>query len=209
MWVLNGVSLLRESEASYSMPAVLRLSKGRLVVLDYEDYLALRAWKWHFLSGGNRNKPDYGYATRSAKKNEPYSGRLLLMHRVIMQTPSHLVCDHINGDPLDNRRANLRNVTQSQNLKNRSAFSNSQGRHKGVSYNPKKGKWTTKVQLYFETEEEALAMYRRIQEVTHGEFQRDACLSAPSVLTDAEKEQIWESMRQEQRSNAQLLDDCL
>lgn len=34
----------------------------------------------------------------------------LRMHRIIAETPIDLVCHHINGDTLDNRRANLRNM---------------------------------------------------------------------------------------------------
>lgn len=36
-----------------------------------------------------------------------------------MNTEDDMVVDHINHDTLDNRKENLRNVTQSQNLMNR------------------------------------------------------------------------------------------
>jgi hypothetical protein len=45
-------------------------------------------------------------------------GRLLL-HRVITDCPAELQVDHINHQTLDNRRANLRIVTASENGKNR------------------------------------------------------------------------------------------
>lgn len=48
-------------------------------------------------------------------------GRNLLLHRMIMSTPKTLVCDHINGDVLDNRRENLRNCTKHQNIWNQKA----------------------------------------------------------------------------------------
>jgi hypothetical protein len=37
------------------------------------------------------------------------------MHRQILKTPAHLFTDHINGNGIDNRRANLRVATPAQN----------------------------------------------------------------------------------------------
>jgi hypothetical protein len=47
------------------------------------------------------------------------SDRWAYVHRLIMAPPAGFVVDHIDGDGLDNTRANLRVCTHAQNLQNR------------------------------------------------------------------------------------------
>lgn len=132
------------------------------------------------------------------------------MHRLIAQTPADLVCDHINGDPLDNRRANLRNITQSQNLMNRGAFSSSPSGVKGVIFDKKANKWRVQVVRYFESKEEAEAFYERLSVVSHGEFQRGSQLTnAPRQLSEPEKVALWESQRASKWAEKEDLDRYL
>jgi hypothetical protein len=62
------------------------------------------------------------------------------VNRLIMNCPKHLVTDHINHDTLDNRKQNLRNVTQRENLQNRISHyeSNDIGGNKGIFEKPQK-----------------------------------------------------------------------
>jgi hypothetical protein len=55
-----------------------------------------------------------------------------------MNAPPGLVVDHINGDPLDNRKSNLRLATQADNSRN-SVQRGSNSGFKGVSYVAKRG----------------------------------------------------------------------
>jgi hypothetical protein len=57
----------------------------------------------------------------------------LTMHRLIMDAKPGQQVDHINGDGLDNRRANLRFSTQKQNCQNRRPRKNTSSKYKGVS----------------------------------------------------------------------------
>lgn len=70
-----------------------------------------------------------------------------LLHRLIMCPPRHLVVDHINGDGLDNRRANLRICTQQQNLWNGRSHTDSAVRYRGVSISPDRPnrKWRAQI----------------------------------------------------------------
>jgi hypothetical protein len=56
------------------------------------------------------------------------------MHRLITGCPDGLVVDHINHDSLDNRKENLRNVTEVENALNSRLARNNKSGAKGVFY---------------------------------------------------------------------------
>lgn len=66
--------------------------------------------------------------------------RTIRMHRVVLglATGVPLLGDHINGDRLDNRRSNLRVVTNAQNRQNLNAYRGSSSTHRGVAKSGKK-----------------------------------------------------------------------
>jgi hypothetical protein len=86
------------------------LSKGYVALVSPEDYDALSVFRWH----ANVRKPGSVYAQRSAGVGQ----RILMHHAVSGRPPQGFVVDHINGDSLDNRRANLRHATLSENVLN-------------------------------------------------------------------------------------------
>lgn len=70
------------------------------------------------------------------------------VHRMILDAPSGMVVDHINGDGLDNRRSNLRIVTQSENLQNRRGpMTNSRSGIRGVFRRSDCDRWEAQVVL--------------------------------------------------------------
>lgn len=90
-----------------------------------------------------RVRPRYGYAegTRTSKGVTAYVvGHRLVMERALGRklAPGEVV-DHINGDRLDNRRANLRLTDAKGNAQNTATRSGSGFR--GVSFNKAKGRW--------------------------------------------------------------------
>lgn len=87
--------------------------------------------------------------------------------------------DHINNKRQDNRIANLREATRSQNLQNASLRSNNTSGHKNVSYRKDTGRWTVRIRKYkgsylaigdFETLEEAVIAATKAREELNKEF---------------------------------------
>ena len=84
---------------------------GRVTIVDDDDYerLNLGSYHWYLaISKHFRGETGYAYAI---DKN---TGKRVALHRLIMNAPAGVFVDHINGDPLDNRKSNLRLANHSQ-----------------------------------------------------------------------------------------------
>lgn len=108
-----------------------------VVQVDDEDaeVLSIPGWKsypplWYVVRLDPRTRPMTSYLHRVVARR--MLGRPLVKGEVV---------DHINHDPTDNRRANLRVVTQSQNLLNRRVSSASFSGYLGVSWHKAAAKW--------------------------------------------------------------------
>jgi hypothetical protein len=109
------------------------------------------------------------------------------MHRLIIGATPGQITDHINGDTLDNRRANLQICTTSQNaqkMKDRGGVS----RFRGVVYHKPTGLWMAQIGHemkrfylgYFKTEEDAALAYNVKAKFLFGDFARLNDVSIPS-----------------------------
>jgi hypothetical protein len=107
------------------------LTKNHFTVVDDADYEWANRWKWQL----NRNS----YACRNARIDGKY--KKVYLHRLINQTPTGLDTDHINRDKLDNRRANLRSSTRSQNNHNSPPSKANKSGVKGVSWDKARSRW--------------------------------------------------------------------
>ena len=68
--------------------------------------------------------------------------------RLVTDCPSNCVPDHINHNTLDNRKVNLRIVSQAVNLQNKNgAYRNSKSGIRGVYFHKLTGKWYADVSL--------------------------------------------------------------
>lgn len=93
--------------------------------------------------------------------------------------PTHDI-DHINCNPADNRIANLRLATASENQRNKRAYANNKSGHKGVTWYAPNRRWVAKIRLhgrlyhlgYFDDVDLAAAAYREAAIRMHGDFAR-------------------------------------
>jgi hypothetical protein len=111
----------------------IKLSKGEIVKVDLDMVDFLNQWKWHLSSKG--------YAVRKPGKNH------IFMHRIINKTPDGFQTDHINWDKLDNRKINLRTVTNQMNQFNKPIQKNNKSGVSGVSWCNAKRKWIAQICL--------------------------------------------------------------
>ena len=112
------------------------LTQGQFAIVDDEDYDWLTTWKWH----AHQRRNHQTYYVRACTGN-----RIVTMHRLIMMYPVGLQIDHINYNGLDNRKSNLRIVTNRQNHHNLQRRSSSI--YPGVSWNQKDKKWKSQIHI--------------------------------------------------------------
>ena len=160
------------------------LSKGKVALVDDEDYVML-------LATGSRWCINDGYAFNRAL------GR---MHRYLLGAAAGVMVDHRNGDKLDNRRDNLRLCTNSQNQANRQVI-RGKSKFKGVVWQRTAtgGSWKAVITLQkqstylgsFRTDLEAATAYNEAAVKHFGEFAylNDLTLS-PSDLKSSERRQV-------------------
>ena len=99
--------------------------EGKVAIIDDEDFDKVKKYKWYFAAGG--------YVIGEFGKEN------VRMHRVIMNPDAGMVIDHLNHNPLDNRKKNLRVCTYRENNLNR--------RFKHYYYDKTSNRWIANVKI--------------------------------------------------------------
>lgn len=153
------------SDSSQSRMCKIPLVSGGNAFVNIADWHLVKEYNWW--RGGTKNR----YAV--AKSN----GLTVYMHRLIMAAGPDDIVDHIDGEPLNCCRTNLRFVTKSQNSANLSTSRNPSG-YRGVCFFPAKRKFQARVMKdhksfrgpYRETAEEAAHDFDALARGLFGEY---------------------------------------
>lgn len=154
------------------MQQIYLRNRGVFTIVDDDVYPTVCRFAW-FLSGD-------GYAVRTQWIPTAKTRRRIWLHHQVLDTEGEKVIDHINGDRLDNRRANLRLVSRGQNARNRAKSSNKTVGFKGVYFVKPRNNWHAEIHAdgrhynlgSYATAEEAAHAYDGAALALHGEFAR-------------------------------------
>lgn len=157
----------------------IRLTRGKVTLVDASDYEFLNQFKWCAVLGPSGIW--YAARTHGPRHNQTY----VKMHRLIMDALPDQLVDHKNGDGLDNKRINLRICTHQENARNqRKTRGTSQ--FKGVVWHKQDRKWQAVIVEnrknhylgQFVDETGAAMVYDEAAKELFGEF---ACLNFPKA----------------------------
>src|SRR4030042_4552219 len=108
----------------------IQLTQGKVALVDDEDYNWLIKYKWC------ANKVETRWY---AIAHIPHKGTIR-MHQFLLNPEKGMKCDNINGNGLDNRRCNLRIVTNAQNSMNKRK-KRGMSKYKGVHWRNDVKEW--------------------------------------------------------------------
>lgn len=130
-------------------------------ICDESDWHAMLKYTWF--------KDAYGYPCTNASNG---NSRTIKFHLMLLGTKEGLVVDHINRNKLDNRRENLRFVTQHVNSINKGMNKNNTSGYTGVKFIKGTKQWSASIMFNYKyiylgryaTKEEAIEARKRGEE---------------------------------------------
>ncbi len=151
----------------------IQLTKNKVALvddIDYDSLIEIASW---YASSDHNNGTYYVRGQHRTLKKE------VSIHNIILNPPKGYIVDHIDGDPLNNQRSNLRLATISQNNRNvRKRKTPSSSGYKGVSKTKKQTKWYASIKFnkksynlgLYDLEEDAAKAYDKKALEFFGEF---------------------------------------
>ena len=118
-------------ECDHYYKVFINKDDNRYFLIDKEDYNIVIQYKWGIDHDGYIINKD------------------IKLHNLVynQEIPDGYILDHINGNPCDNRKSNLRLSTHSQNSCNQKINSNNTSGHKGVWFDKKHNKWCASIKV--------------------------------------------------------------
>ena len=161
---------------------------GATFIIDPDDYEKISQYYWRV---DNR----HGYVETFIKDH-----KRLTLHRLIMDAEKGEIIDHINHDKTDNRKTNLRKVSDVQSSVNRKLRSDNTSGHRGVCYHKGRGRkhWRASITVNKEvialgnylTFEEAVAARQAAEEKYFGEYSYENSLAAVPAVDSEKRKQM-------------------
>lgn len=108
-----------------------------IAYIDKEDYELVKDYTWNIR---DRDNGYSGYKSISTRIN----GKTVTLCTLLT---GYDYCDHIDRDPLNNRRSNLREATHRENMRNCSKRRDNTSGYIGVTWNKKVNKWEAQLSL--------------------------------------------------------------
>lgn len=152
---------------------------GFEVLIDEEDFGLVSQYRWYINKSKIARKNNRYFRTQQLYNPKQY---IILLHRLIMGCApgDGLFVDHINCDPFDNRKENLRICTPQQSAKNCRKYSTNTSGYKGVSWSKRDCKWAAQIAVdkkhihlgFFTSKIDAYAAYCEASKKYHKEFGR-------------------------------------
>lgn len=123
---------------------IIPLTKGFSSVVDDEDFDDLAGHRWCVMPSANGRN----YAGGKRGKKTIYMHRQI-MESVLGEPLGTRVVDHMDGDTLNNQRANLRAVTQVENMRNAIKRATNTSGYTGVVWHAQTGKWNARIKVNY------------------------------------------------------------
>jgi hypothetical protein len=153
-------------------PGMICTRAGLPFLIDAKDWPRISGFKWYVSSDGGGRMYVYTYVDKK-----------IYLHRFLLEAPNGQSVDHRNGDPLDNRKANLRLATHQQNMFNCGKRSTYKGKptassFKGVTWDKSCGRYKAQIVKdgvnhnlgYFDDPRKAALVYDHTAVDMFGEF---------------------------------------
>ena len=118
-------------------------NSDRKAIIDDSDFHGLPCRKWRLFANHGTNRPKSNlYAVARI------DGKVVSMHRLIMDAQPGQQVDHLDRNGLNNRRQNLRFATVQQQAQNKGAYSSSKSHLRGVYQDQScQNRWRAEIRL--------------------------------------------------------------
>lgn len=127
---------------------ICTVASGQRFIFDRDDYSMIKKYTWYV--------DKHGYVRTKIHS------KTVLLHRLLASPPDNMQVDHINLDPSDNRKSNLRHATNQQNVCNQPTDRENTSGYKGVSWHKMRRKWAS--QIHVHGKHISLGLYANIQD---------------------------------------------